>query len=608
MKKIYTYGGLGLCGLLVSFSGIFMITLAENPHTSELAFVENSASGIGSVVPASCESGDAHFGVCLPPSITSVTISGNPVVPNGSAQYTITSNAYASDGAGVISDNFVLINYNGGAGPYRGYLGWHNGPTGFYSWGDNYKNAPIACTGGGYAAIFGGGAGMEYLNIHGCTVSNSGQTQSVSFVVSFNTNFTTPLSSNSLWGFAYDNNYPWSAGWIQGNSFSVNPAPALGSATINTSPVIANDSTQYTITAVANDESGGTDIRDQMVLINNAGTNVGTYRGYLAWSHDTSFPFFGGDSANYKNGTWVGCTGGGSATIFDGAAGGGFGYQYLDIVACTTSVAGNQRTTTFTVTFDTTFATPTTNNNLSMYAQDTGGSQVGWGEGNYFSVNVAPAACGDGLDNDGDGKTDYPADNLGCSSSSDTNETDPASVIFSVCDGDGTDCVASGNTKDVLIGSSLRIDWDSSNATICSATSGNGFSTGNAPDGTDPATALGTVGTQQYTIACSNGGPPEITRSVTLNTLAGTSTLTANPRIVNQGTSATLTWNLAGQTGCTLTGGGAPLPLNQTQLETDADSSISLTVDARTTYVLSCTSSGDSVPVTVEIVPIGFET
>jgi hypothetical protein len=39
---------------------IFTVTQAANPHASELSFIENSNAGIGSVVPASCESGLSH--------------------------------------------------------------------------------------------------------------------------------------------------------------------------------------------------------------------------------------------------------------------------------------------------------------------------------------------------------------------------------------------------------------------------------------------------------------------------------------------------------------------------------------------------------------------
>src|SRR5512143_394423 len=41
--------------------------------------------------------------------------------------------------------------------------------------------------------------------------------------------------------------------------------------------------------------------------------------------------------------------------------------------------------------------------------------------------NNPPPACNDGLDNDGDGKIDFPAD-PGCTSIDDNTETDPAPV------------------------------------------------------------------------------------------------------------------------------------------------------------------------------------
>src|SRR5689334_4417329 len=46
------------------------------------------------------------------------------------------------------------------------------------------------------------------------------------------------------------------------------------------------------------------------------------------------------------------------------------------------------------------------------------------GTESFFSNTPAVAACADGQDNDGDGLTDFPAD-PGCTSASDSNETDP---------------------------------------------------------------------------------------------------------------------------------------------------------------------------------------
>lgn len=58
-----------------------------------------------------------------------------------------------------------------------------------------------------------------------------------------------------------------------------------------------------------------------------------------------------------------------------------------------------------------------------------------------------PAACADGLDNDGDGRVDYPAD-PGCSSSTDTDETDaapPAGAANLYVDTSGGTCTRSAS-------------------------------------------------------------------------------------------------------------------------------------------------------------------
>ena len=83
----------------------------------------------------------------------------------------------------------------------------------------------------------------------------------------------------------------------------------------------------------------------------------------------------------------------------------------------------------------------------------------------------------------------------------------------------------------------------------------------------------------------------------------GNPTLAVNPRIVEIGSSATLSWTLNGQAGCTLTGGTLS-GIDQTYLESKTEESI--TVSARTTYTLSCTSGGTA-KVIVEIVPRGYE-
>ena len=69
-------------------------------------------------------------------------------------------------------------------------------------------------------------------------------------------------------------------------------------------------------------------------------------------------------------------------------------------------------------------------NGLMVDAQDADDS----GMNDLETDAVVLSACEDGVDNDGDGQTDYPIDD-GCSTSTDDDETDPD---FPACD-DGTD-------------------------------------------------------------------------------------------------------------------------------------------------------------------------
>ena len=74
----------------------------------------------------------------------------------------------------------------------------------------------------------------------------------------------------------------------------------------------------------------------------------------------------------------------------------------------------------------------------------------------------APAACEDGLDNDSDGKIDYPAD-PGCSSLTDTSETDPPPATVECNDG-----VDNADPEDTLVdladpGCSSSTDTDETN-------------------------------------------------------------------------------------------------------------------------------------------------
>ncbi len=168
-----------------------------------------------------------NFTVSPPlPTMTNVTISSGTVLTNATNQYTITSTASNYGGGSFITDELALVNYQGvNAGYYRGYLGWSS--IGFTFFGGLYKIPPIACSGGGSATIY-NGYGPEYINLVSCSTSVSGNTRTVSYVVTFNTNFTSPINSNTLSGYAYNSSNGLYSGWSPFSSFTITPTCSNG--------------------------------------------------------------------------------------------------------------------------------------------------------------------------------------------------------------------------------------------------------------------------------------------------------------------------------------------------------------------------------------------
>lgn len=162
-----------------------------------------------------------------PPAINNVTISNGVVVTNGVNQYTITSTATDTIGGGsAITDELALVNYQGpNAGTYRGYVGWSS--VGFTFFGGSYKTTPIACSGGGSAAIY-NGYGPEHINLISCSTSVSGNIRTVSYVVTFNTSFTSPINSNTLSGFAHNATTGLYSGWSPFSAFTITPTCSNG--------------------------------------------------------------------------------------------------------------------------------------------------------------------------------------------------------------------------------------------------------------------------------------------------------------------------------------------------------------------------------------------
>jgi hypothetical protein len=178
--------------------------------------------------------------------------------------------------------------------------------------------------------------------------------------VHFDPNFTTPLLDNDISGYTC-NIYGNCNGWTNfQTNFNVNLPPTVTGATISPKPANPGSIIQYSITASATDPNGGADIASQYAMVNYQGANAGAYRGYMGWSTN-GFPYA------IPDGALIACTGGGNASKLNSAT---YGGSYFSLVSCSSFVAGNTRTTTFVVTFNSSFATPLTTNTISSWAAD----------------------------------------------------------------------------------------------------------------------------------------------------------------------------------------------------------------------------------------------
>ena len=316
--------------------------------------------------------------------------------------------------------------------------------------------------------------------------------------------------------------------------------------------------------------------------------------------------------------------------------------------------------------------------------------------GTQCVVDTTPPICSDGIDNDGDGFTDYRTDSFtdpGCISPSDNDETDETDgpppygtlsatnctiingastcssrVIWSTSvispsvkkekvglspllistslNGNVSTPISHGDTQFVLYSGSTKritrtvtaecITGTSWNGSICTdiATSGDLKINDSDSDVTLPS---GSTTTAKWTTSggtnCSVSGASAVwsglsgTQSETLSTthnyvlscdgialdavkvtIVDSPKLTTPRRTVTSGDTTTLNWNVGmnDSTTCSITGGS--LGSSYSTLPS-ATGTVSVIVNANTTYTLTCSASpGGSSSVTIEVVPRGFET
>ncbi|MFZ2763879.1 MAG: peptidoglycan-binding domain-containing protein [Minisyncoccia bacterium] len=192
--------------------------------------------------------------------------------------------------------------------------------------------------------------------------------------------------------------------------------------------------------------------------------------------------------------------------------------------------------TTATSTSGTQSVSPTATTTYSITCGNGNATSTATTTVNVVVSPPSPPQCDDGIDNDGDGFIDHPAD-PGCTNEDDNTEAPnpgnpptPPTVSVSL----------SANPTSVTQGQSSLLSWNSTNTNICNAT----WTTATSTLGTQSVTPATTTA---YSITCGNGNATSTaTTTVTVTIPNGptpvTVSLSANPTSITVGNSSLLSW------------------------------------------------------------------
>ena len=425
-----------------------------------------------------------------------------------------------------------------------------------------------------------------------------------------------------------------------GGVCTVVTSPTVDYVQINSTSVAPDGSTQYTVTIKGTDTGGASKIRYQYALINVGGTNIASRRGWLAWNLLDPW-------TTHKD--YRGC-GNGYAAVLSSSVGGYdvYGHQYVNLVGCTSTVSGNERTTVFTVTFPTTFTAPLTLNDIggAIYNSDgnwNSNSDAGLYPWKNYDINfglymppptnlsVTCPAPGTTLTTTwtspgagyntfyyraGTPSTDWTG-NVEQSTVTGTSKSrasvsgqsynvwvhtrhasDP--LFYSSLVSDTVTCGApsapvvtlTASPNPVASGNSTTLTWTVSGATSCSSVGANAIPAGNwSTAGSGNVSSGAIASARTYQLSCTGAGGTTLSAPVTVNvTSAPVVTLTASPNPVASGNSTTLTWTVSGATSCSSVGANA-IPAGNWSTAGSGNVSSGAIASART-YQLSCTGAG----------------
>lgn len=231
--------------------------------------------------------------------------------------------------------------------------------------------------------------------------------------------------------------------------------------------------------------------------------------------------------------------------------------------------------------------------------------------GEVYTFTVSLSQCSDGVDNDGDGYTDYP-DDLGCSEIVDNDESDDPQCLDGIDnDGDGDidypNDSACSDANDDDEGSPAQcadgIDNDSDGATDLSDGACSSAGDNNESDNPQCSDGIDNDGDTRIDLAdrgCSTIRDTNESDETALDPSVSISTIPALS-LVRAGDPITVVWTASDITSCTVTGP----TVSESYSSSPVSDQTSVTITSQSTYTITCDSEGvpSSDSVTIGIAP-----
>jgi hypothetical protein len=194
----------------------------------------------------------------------------------------------------------------------------------------------------------------------------------------------------------------------------------------------------------------------------------------------------------------------------------------------------------------------------------------------------------------------YGTPDPGCTSPTDTDETDGPPTVDLRVKNDNTTMSYTGNNISIPTGNNISLRWTSSNATQCVGTAFS-ISPATLTTGTQSTVTEPTQGnTTRYSVRCTGprGAATDFLDVTAVAAVGQPPTITADPRIVRYGEDTTLTWNTGTSDPAECSASGAGFLMSQLSSQSGTTRP---TITAETVFTLSCPLGSASV--TVKVLP-----